>query len=186
MVDAIDPLEEALIDATCSKSRFFEQLVEHVFIAEVLQEAWYGFGEVVEVLRSEVDASGFDVVLECKSILRHIQLKTSGPNAAVARQNVNIALADKPSGCIIWLLRDEDTKTHRISLRYRFFGGAPGKKLPSLDGLKVANMTRGNRKGFKKERPNIRIVPKNRFVAIETTRELVQHLFALGNAKDQD
>jgi hypothetical protein len=28
--------------------------------SEVLQDAWFRFGETVEVLRSEVDASGYD------------------------------------------------------------------------------------------------------------------------------
>ncbi len=34
---------------TSLMSSFYEQLVEHVFISEVLQEAWYGFGLAVEV-----------------------------------------------------------------------------------------------------------------------------------------
>jgi hypothetical protein len=80
------------------KSNFFEQLVEHAFISEVLQEAWYGFGRTVEVLRSEVDASGFDVVLECNEILRHVQLKTSDSTAKTAAQKINIALCQKSSG----------------------------------------------------------------------------------------
>ena len=46
------------------KSLFYEQLVEHVFVSEIHQEAWYYFGETVEVLRSEVDSSGYDVVFE--------------------------------------------------------------------------------------------------------------------------
>ena len=43
---------------TSHKSSFYEQLVEHVFISELLQEVLYRFGRTVEVLRSEVDASG--------------------------------------------------------------------------------------------------------------------------------
>ena len=45
---------------TSTKSSFYEQLVEHVFVSEVLQEAWYAHGQIVEVLRSEIDASGYD------------------------------------------------------------------------------------------------------------------------------
>src|ERR1041385_8618602 len=51
--------EREMSEADYQKSSFFEKLMEHVFISEVLQETWYGFGKVVEVLRSEVDASGF-------------------------------------------------------------------------------------------------------------------------------
>jgi hypothetical protein len=161
------------------KSNFFEQLVEHAFISEVLQEAWYGFGRTVEVLRSEVDASGFDVVLECNEILRHVQLKTSDSIAKTATQKINIALCRKPSGCVIWLRRHEDRGTNRIRLTYLFFGGAPGQPLPSLDGCRIARHTKANSKGFKAERPNIRVVPQDMFTPIATTRELVQRLFGL-------
>jgi hypothetical protein len=164
---------------TYLKSNFFEQLVEHVFISEVLQEAWYAFGKTVEVLRSEVDGSGFDVVLECNGIIRHVQLKTSRPNAATRSQKVNVALYEKRSGCVIWLLRYEDDRTHRIKLGYLFFGNGPGERLPPLEEFKIATTTKGDATGFKKDRPNIRVVPKSRFVAINTTRELVRTLFGL-------
>jgi hypothetical protein len=48
-------------DAAFLKSAFIEWLVEHVFISEVLQEAWYSYGRTIEVLRSEVDSSGYDI-----------------------------------------------------------------------------------------------------------------------------
>ena len=168
-----------LTDATFLRSNFYEQLVEHVFISEVLQEAWYGFGKVVEVLRSEVDASGFDVVMECAGTLRHIQLKTSGSASKTAVQKVNVALSEKPSGCVIWLLRHEDPQTRRMTLRYRFFGGAAGDPLPSLDDFRTARHTKGDSTGHKAERPHIRVVPRSRFEAVETTRNLVQRLFGL-------
>lgn len=105
------------------KSSFYEQLVEHVFISEVLQEVWFRFGKVAEVLRAEVDASGYDIVLECNNVLRHVQLKTS-------------------------------------------------------------------KDGVKAERSAIRVVPKGRFEAIETTTELVRRLFnlsgVLGEVSDND
>jgi hypothetical protein len=130
--------ERTVTEAAYRNSNFFEQLVEHVFISEVLQEAWYEFGKIVEVLRSEVDGSGFDVVLECGGVLRHVQLKTSMPGGATASQKVNLALALKPSSCVIWLQRHEDATLGRVRLSYLFFGGAPGEPLPSLKAYKVA------------------------------------------------
>ena len=111
------------------KSMFYEQLVEHVFVSEVLQEVWYFFGETVEVLRSEVDSSGYDVVFECKGVLRHVQLKTSKADAKASRQKVNLALADKPSGCVVWIIRHEDRKSCRMRLSYLFFGDEAGQRL---------------------------------------------------------
>jgi len=154
-----EPLSIIADDASL-KSTFYEQLVEHVFVSEVLQEAWYFYGKTVEVLRSEVDASGYDVVFDCNGVLRHVQLKTSRYDSKTARQKVNIALASKPSGCVVWIMRQEDMNQCRASLRYLFFGGESGHPLPSLDGFKVATHTKGNAEGVKKERAAIRVIPK--------------------------
>ena len=161
------------------RSQLYEQLVEHVFVSELLQEAWFGFGAAVEILRSEIDASGYDLVLECGGVIRHVQLKTSSIDARTAQQKVNIALADKPSGCVIWILRQEDHDAHRMSLSYRYFGGAPGKPLPSLEGFQVAKHTRANAEGVKKERPAVRVIPKGQFEPVEDTRALLAKLFHL-------
>ena len=107
---------------TSIHSTFYEQLVEHVFISEVLQECWYRHGVRVEVLKAEIDASGYDIVFECNGIMRHIQLKTSKVDGKTAKQNCNIALAEKPSGCMVWIVRDECPDTKRMKLSYRYFG----------------------------------------------------------------
>jgi len=172
----IDPAQTYL------RSRFFEKLVEHVFVSEILQETWYRFGHVVEVLRSEVDASGFDVVFECGRIVRHVQLKTTRPGATTQSQKVNVALADKPSGCIVWLVRKEDRTTCRMELSYLFFGNAAGEALPLLKDFKVAKHTKGDKTGLKRERPNIRIVPKSQFRVVETTAELISLLFDISQS----
>jgi len=164
---------------TSLKSSFYEQLVEHVFISEILQEAFYRHGLTVEVLRSEIDASGYDIVLECNGIMRHVQLKTSASKSKTARQKVHTALAEKPGGCVVWMIRHEDPETCRMRLSYRFFGRAAGSPLPSLSKFKTAKHTKGNASGKKQERPAIRVVPKGKFSTIETTTELVSELFGL-------
>lgn len=166
------------------KSSFYEQLVEHVFISEILQEVYFRFGKVVEVLRSEVDASGFDIVLECNGVLRHIQLKTSKKGGKTAYQKVNRALEGKPSGCVVWIIRDQDAEPHRMRLSYRFFGNAARLPLPSLDGFRVGKHTKGNKDGVKAERRSIRVVPKRSFETIETTTELVSKLFGIEACKE--
>jgi len=159
------------------RSSFYEQLVEHVFISELLQDAWFRFHRVVEVLRAEVDASGYDVVLECEGVLRHVQLKTSRSAARTGSQKISLALGAKPSGCVVWILRSEDPATCRMSLSYLFFGGEPGQPLPDISGLKVARHTKADSTGYKKERPGLRVVPKSWFRAISSTTELLVQLF---------
>lgn len=166
-------------DNTFLNSSFYEQLVEHVFISEILQEAYYGHDHTIEVLRAEIDASGYDLVLECNGVMRHIQLKTSRESSRTASQKVHTALAEKPGGCVVWIVRHEDPETCRMRLSYRFFGGTPGKPLPSLGPFKVAKHTKGDASGKKKERPAIRVIPKGKFRAVETTTELITDLFGL-------
>ena len=112
------------------KSNFYEQLVEHAFISELLQEAWFRYGKTVEVLRSEIDSSGYDLLLECNGVIRYVQFKNSIAGSKTAYQKINIALAEKPSGCVVWLMREEDEDTCRVKLRYLFFGNPPGEPLP--------------------------------------------------------
>jgi hypothetical protein len=167
------------ISARYLKSNFYEQLVEHAFISELLQEAWFRYGKTVEVLRSEIDTSGYDLLLECNGIIRHVELKTSGKEARRSFQNINTALAQKPSGCVIWLMRDEDESKHRVNLKYLYFGDVPGKPLPSLEAFKISKHTKGNAQGVKKERPLIRQVPKSKFAELNGINELLGKLFGL-------
>ena len=161
------------------KSNFYEQLVEHAFISELLQEAWFRYSKTVEVLRSEIDTSGYDLLLECNGVIRHVELKTSGTEARRSFQNINTALAEKPSGCVVWLVREEDESKHRVNLKYLYFGDVPGKRLPSLETFKIAKHTKGNAKGVKKERPLIRQVPRSKFVEVSGINELLGKLFGL-------
>ena len=173
------PLKATSDEDTYLKSSFYEQLVEHVFISEVLQEVWFRFRKTVEVLRSEVDASGYDVVLECNGELRHVQLKTSKKDGKTVSQKVNVALSSKPSGCVVWILRDEDQNDYRMRLTYLFFGADAGKPLQLHDDFRVGKHTKGNKDGVKAERQSIRVIPKGKFKHIKTTTELVTRLFGL-------
>ena len=53
-------------------SSYRERVLEHLFVGEVLRELWLRGEHQVEVLRPEVDGAGYDVVLECQSVVRHI------------------------------------------------------------------------------------------------------------------
>ncbi len=55
-----------------------------------------------EVLCSEFDAHGYDLVMGRGPIVRHIQFKT-GMAAKPGDVSVSAALASKPSGCVLWI-----------------------------------------------------------------------------------
>ena len=80
-----------------------EKLLEHLFVGDVLRCLWWHGKTGVEVLRSEVDGSGYDLLLKFDGILRHVQLKSSYRGAKTGVVKINAALARKPSGCVVWV-----------------------------------------------------------------------------------
>ena len=106
-----------------------EKLLEHLFIGEVLRHLWRQGITTAEFLRPEVDSGGYDLVIECNKIVRHIQLKASFRGATTAEQKVNLRLAEKPSGCVVWMMFDRST----LELGpFRWFGEAPGSPLADI------------------------------------------------------
>jgi hypothetical protein len=159
------------------KSSRRESLIEHVFLGDLMRTLWrHEVAEDLDVLRPETDCSGYDIVLEFGSIVRHIQLKTSALNAKTAAVTIQLALARRPSGCVIWVKFEPDT----LKLGPFFFlGGAPGQPLPDLSGYKAAKHSRGDAEGKKHERPNVRVIPRTSFTPLESMEEVADTLFGL-------
>ena len=155
-------------------SSYREMLLEHLFAGTVMRHLWLrDFGRL-EMLKPQVDDSGYDLVLEANAVVRHIQLKASHHGAATPGVSINAALAEKPSGCVIWLRFDPATLDFGPFL---WFGGKPGDKLPDLSPFRVTTHTKRNAMGIKTERPNIRYVPKASFQQLPTIEDVVTRLF---------
>lgn len=154
-------------------------LLEYELLSDLLKDAWFRRGQPIEILRAELDLSGFDVALECSGVLRHVQLKASHGRAKTRLQKVNTALSDKPSGCVVWTQANawKEVEPIDLSVSYLVFGGGPGRPLPSLAGCNVARHTKADTQGVKAQRPSIREVPKARFRPIDTTADLSDWLF---------
>ncbi len=150
-----------------------ERIVEHVFVGEALRKLWQLKVREVEVLRSEVDAGGYDLVMSHRNIVRHIQFKSITEGGKAASINVSLKLMEKPSGCVIWIVVDDNL--HLKS--YRWFGGAPGQPLPDISEFKMAKHAKGNAQGVKLKRPNHRVVPVSRFEKLDTMEAVLNKLF---------
>src|SRR5271156_2566901 len=150
-----------------------ERIVEHVFVGDALRRLWQHGVTDVEVLRSEFDAGGYDLVMSHGKIVRHIQFKTSMADSKAASIKVSLKLMDKPSGCIIWIIVTPELKLDS----YRWLGGPPGDPLPDIRNMRVAKHTKANAKGKKAERPDQRIIPRNRFDALGSLDEVLERLF---------
>ncbi len=155
-------------------SSFREKLLEHLFVAELLKRNWAEHTCDLEIAKPEVDSKGYDLIVEKDGIVRHIQLKSTKRGGNASHQNIHIALASKPSGCVVWFEFDENT----LELGpFRFLGDEPGKKLPPIDHLPIAKHPKANTEGKKTERPQLRRVAKGKFKVIDSFDELYRVLF---------
>lgn len=143
-------------------------------MSELLKLSWQRGDCSLEIAKPELDNRGYDLIAEKNGIVCHIQLKAAHLKAKASKQKVHVALASKPSGCVIWVYFDEET----LDLGpFLFFGGKAGEPLPSISGLNIAKHTKGNAEGLKAERPEIREIPKSRFRRVSSTTEIYDELF---------
>lgn len=62
---------------------------------------------------------------------------------------------------------------------YLWFGGTPGNPLPNIEGFPVAKHTKGNKDGVKKERMDIRVLNKGKFVKLNDLDDVLRELFGV-------
>jgi hypothetical protein len=163
-------------------SSYIAKMVEHLFITDILKEAWLRDHQI-EILRAEIDNSGYDLVLECSGCIRHVQLKCSHQGSKTKSQKVNTELSKKPSGCVIWIKHNIGKQKKEIILKYKYFGDNSCGELPSLDNYKTAKKTTKDKGGIKKQRKNIKVVPESEFKH-KSTIELINILFGLDLNED--
>jgi hypothetical protein len=155
-----------------SESSARENLIEHVFLGELLRGLWRKNIRDLEVLRPEVDSGGYDLALEFRGLTRHVQLKSSYRGARRSEVTAHVRLLERPSACILWIFFDPDT----LSLGpFLWFGGAPGERMPLL-GEKVARHTKPNAMLKKADRPAHRVIPKSRFATLETMDQVIEKM----------
>ena len=151
-----------------------EEYVEYMFLAALCSHGWAN-DRFVEVSRSKTDAFGYDLVLSSGLVTRHVQLKASRKTGATRAQKINQALAQKPSGCVVWMKIDDNTL---VPESFGWLGSAPG--LPLLDlGDRIAKHTKSNSHGVKGLRPNIREVGWGNFDHLTEIGEVFDALFGM-------
>jgi hypothetical protein len=158
-----------ILQVNFTHSTLRERIVEHVFVGDVLRALWKRGIVDVEVLRSEFDAHGYDLVMGRGAIVRHIQFKTQGRGPV----NVGRGLADKPSGCVIWIRLNEELDLGP----FFWFGGAPGQPLVNLGKFPNPKRTTHNKQGVRPVRHNHHSIPECEFTRLETIDEVLEKLF---------
>ncbi len=78
-----------------NRSTHWERVVEHLFQGAVLRHFWVTSPvREVDVLKPEVDEKGYDIVISCGRIVRHIQVKTSISSGKARSQNIHANRSD--------------------------------------------------------------------------------------------
>ena len=151
-----------------------ERIVEHVFVGEALRALWRRGITDVEVLRSEFDAHGYDLVMARGPIVRHIQFKTGIRNKPEP-VSVGRALADKPSGCVIWICVTLDLDIGP----FWWFGGEPGQPLPDVSEFRSPKRNGRKKDGDRPLRANHSKVPAKHFRRIVSIDAMLETLFGM-------
>jgi len=154
-------------------SKLRELIAEHLFVGEALRHCWTRGVTDVEVLRSESDYFGYDVVMARGEIVRHIQLKTRRSDGKRREINASLKLMDKPSGCVIWIMLTPDLRLDH----FFWFGGEPGKPMEDISGGKTLKHSKGDASGNKAERPAHREIPIAKFTRLESIHAVLERLF---------
>jgi hypothetical protein len=169
-------LDELAVLRDPTLSSYREQLVEYLFLSELLQDAWLRRRQRLDVLRADVDGAGYDLVAECQGVVRHIQLKSTVAGGTTRSQKVHTALASHRSGCVVWVVLDQSVQ-HRLRMSFLALGALPGERLQGLDVFPVARHTKANAEGLKADRPAIREVPRTAFSTLSDVAAVSDWLF---------
>jgi hypothetical protein len=153
-------------------SKLRESIVEHVFVGDALRALWRRDIFDVEVLRSEFDAHGYDLVMAHGKIVRHVQIKT-GTAKRPGKVLAALSLAEKPSGCVIWIHIAAGLELGP----FFWFGGKPGRRLPAIAHYPIPRRTTHNKQGQRPERQNHRIIPGNEFQLLPNLDQVLEALF---------
>ena len=161
-------------DPSADHSSLRESILEHAFLGALGRELWARGHYSVEVLRAEVDRSGYDVVITVDDLMRYIQLKSLSTGSTTREWSVSELLAQRPGGCVIVVVVDRYTLNIE---QYLFFGGNPGQRLPDISEAKQAKRVTFDAAGTRPVRSNHRVVPKRRFEPVPDMNSLVDRLF---------
>lgn len=149
-----------------------ENIIEHLFVGSALRALWQNGVTGVEILRSEFDAYGYDLVVSYGNLVRHVQLKSGKTIKAISVSNL---LAEKPSGCVVFIVVNDDLE----AVRYLLFSGQAGSPLPSIADFKQTKRTTPKSDGKKPSRIKHRTVTASNFTKYESLTALLAELLSM-------
>ncbi|WP_155837301.1 hypothetical protein [Herminiimonas sp. CN] len=166
--------------ALAERSSYVENVLVHRMVADLAGELWRRDPTMpLNIFNSEVDDSGFDLVLGCGSKLRYIQVKQVHAKGAASKFSVRLDFTRMHGSCVVVVVHTED---ELLIDHFLFYGGMAHEPMPSVEDNK-ASITPGRRDsdGNRKTRQHYRDVKRNKFKGPLTTAELLDTLFGVAH-----
>jgi hypothetical protein len=173
-VSALD--RKSRLRALAERSSYVENVLRHARLAELSCLVWTDdpFASL-KISNSELDDSGYDVLLAYGNVVRHVQLKQAHDEKVPQKFSVRVSFASLPGACIVAV-------SHALAdlkpTSYGFYGGNPEDPMPYIESHRTTKAS-GRRRadGQRVLRINYRDVPFRRFKRGLTARQLLDELF---------
>lgn len=164
------------INALAERSSYVENVLRHALVSELSSIMWQRDPLTgLQVFNSEVDNSGFDLVLTLGPLVRYIQLKQAHEDKVPTHCSVRVSFAKMRGSCVV--LMSHALATLRL-VEFRFFGSAPSAPMVCIENMRLSKSPgRRNAAGERKVRANYRDVPVKYFEGPLTAAELADVLF---------
>lgn len=176
------PTREARLSALAERSSYVENVLCHGLTAALSGAAWRRNPyQALQVFNTEVDDSGFDLILGVGSALRYVQLKQAHDEKVPTYVSVRQPFSQMPGSCVVLMSHSLET----LALTsFRFYGGEmPSQPMPSIDSFSQSKAPgRRTAGGERKIRTNYRNVLLSKFQGPLTLEELLERLFPNENA----
>ncbi len=164
--------------ALTERSSYVENVLTHQLVSSLAREMWRRDPTLqLHIFNSEVDDSGFDLVLGCGSKLRYIQVKQVHSKGKARKFSVRLEFSRLQGSCVVVAVHSESDLQIE---HFLFFGGSESEPMPSIENEKatVSSIKRGA-DGKKKTRQHYRDISRKRFKGPLTASELLDELFAI-------
>ena len=114
---------EGRLKALAERSSYVENVLSHALVAELSSVLWQRDPFTpLQVFNSEVDDSGFDLVLTIGSQARYVQLKQAHDEKIPTHCSVRLSFSNLPGSCVV--LMSHSLATLRLT-QFRFYGSIP-------------------------------------------------------------
>jgi hypothetical protein len=164
--------------ALAERSSYVENVLVHRMVASLAGELWRRDPtEPLHIFNSEVDESGFDLVLGCGTKLRYIQIKQVHSRGTASKFSVRLDFTRMPGSCVVVVVHTED---ELMIDHFLFYGSAVHEPMPSVE-ENNPSIVPGKRyvDGIRKTRQHYRDIKRNKFRGPLTTAELLDALFEI-------